>query len=219
VGGGGGAIDGVCCGSSDQRGDRQAPSSEELGPQTDSSNCDPASLQNRRERLVNLSIVTVTHHRSEILLEKASPSLQQQTCSNFEWVVINDGCDVATRQAIEAFQKANPRMAIQYFDLDHPQEGFGLAHGRNVGLSYANYDWICYLDDDNSFVPNFVEESLGFLASHSEALYIITQQSRRRYVYVDGQVVKQGMLFLSPTSPCDVHMNGASDAIAVLIRP
>jgi glycosyltransferase involved in cell wall biosynthesis len=99
--------------------------------------------------MTNVSIVTVTHHRSEVLLKTALSSLQAQTCSDFEWVVVNDGCDVETRQAIEAFQRVNPSLAIQYFDLDHPAEGFGLAHGRNLGLAYASHDWVCYLDDDN----------------------------------------------------------------------
>jgi glycosyltransferase involved in cell wall biosynthesis len=64
--------------------------------------------------MTNVSIVTVTHHRSEVLLKTALSSLQAQTCSDFEWVVVNDGCDVETRQAIEAFQKTNPGLAIQY---------------------------------------------------------------------------------------------------------
>jgi glycosyltransferase involved in cell wall biosynthesis len=163
--------------------------------------------------LQSLSIVTVTHRRSEVLLEKAMPSLRQQTCSNFEWVVVNDGCDVETRQAIETFQKANPSLAIQYFDLDHPAEGFGLAHGRNLGLAYASREWVCYLDDDNSFMPNFVEESLGFVASHPEAACVITQQSRRRDVYAGGQAVKQGATFLSPIAPCDIDSFVAQQAI------
>jgi glycosyltransferase involved in cell wall biosynthesis len=155
--------------------------------------------------LIHLSIVTVTHHRTEALIAKALSSLQQQTCLDFEWVIINDGCDVATRQAIEALQKTNPPMSIQYFDLDHLQEGFGLAHGRNLGLTYAAHDWVCYLDDDNGFMPTFVEESLHFLTGHPEATCVITQQLRRRDVYVGGQVVKQGSTFLSPTAPCDIR--------------
>jgi glycosyltransferase involved in cell wall biosynthesis len=163
--------------------------------------------------LVDLSIITVTHHRSKILIEKVLPSLQQQTCSSFEWVIVNDGCDVETRQAIEVFQKANPSLAIQYFDLDHPAEGFGLAHGRNLGLAYASHDWVCYLDDDNSFMPNFVEASLEFVAGHPEAACVITQQSRRRDVYAGGQVVKQGSTFLSPTAPCDIDSFVAQQAL------
>jgi glycosyltransferase involved in cell wall biosynthesis len=163
--------------------------------------------------MTNLSIITVTHHRSEVLLKIALPSLQSQTCWDFEWVVVNDGCDVATRRAIEVFQKENPRMTIQYFDLDHPAEGFGLAHGRNLGLACASHDWVCYLDDDNSFEPNFVEESLEFVAGHSEAACVITQQSRRRDVCVGGQVVKRGSVFLSATVPCDIHSFMTQQAI------
>ena len=49
-----------------------------------------------------ISIITVTRNRAELLAQKALASLQQQTSFGFEWIVINDGFDTATRALIES---------------------------------------------------------------------------------------------------------------------
>jgi glycosyltransferase involved in cell wall biosynthesis len=143
-----------------------------------------------------LSIITVTHDRPEVLQTQAMPSILAQSCKDFEWVVVNDGGDPATRQLIEQLQA--PGFPLQYWEMPHPEVGFALADGRNLALDRATSDWVCYLDDDNSIAPNFVEVTIAYLDQHPQATSVITQQFRRRDVYRQGELVRQGKPFLSP---------------------
>jgi glycosyltransferase involved in cell wall biosynthesis len=49
--------------------------------------------------MLKISIITVTRSRLQLLV-KAIASLQAQSSQDFEWIVINDGGEVATQKAI-----------------------------------------------------------------------------------------------------------------------
>jgi glycosyltransferase involved in cell wall biosynthesis len=150
----------------------------------------------------SISIITATYDRSTILKKKAIPSLLQQTDQDFEWVVVNDGSDLQTRQVVERLQTNFP---IVYREIAHPEQGFGLAYGRNCGLEAATGDIVCYLDDDNSLAPGYIAAVKAFFGSSPHASFSMVRQSRHRDVYQQGQLIRQGKTFISPAVDCTVE--------------
>ena len=148
-----------------------------------------------------VSIITVTRLRPQ-LLSKAIDSLKAQSSQDFEWIIINDGEDIATRELISNSQID---FTHTYLEMRHPHEGFGLSHGRNRGVAIAQGAIVTYLDDDNTFKPNFVEETVAFFEHHPQMNYAMPIQQRRRDIIRDGVVVKRGKEFFSPTSDCTVE--------------
>ena len=148
-----------------------------------------------------VSIITVTRLRPQ-LLSQAIDSLKAQSSQDFEWIVINDGEDIATRDLISNSQIDFTHI---YLEMLHPDKGFGLSYGRNRGVVIAQGDIVTYLDDDNTFKPNFVAETIAFFDHHSQVNYAMPIQQRRRDVIRDGVVVKRGKEFFSPTSDCTVE--------------
>jgi glycosyltransferase involved in cell wall biosynthesis len=146
-----------------------------------------------------LSIITVTRTRPHLLLN-AIESLRSQTCQDFEWIVINDGVDIPTRNLVHN----HPLSFYTYLEMAHPAKGFGLSIGRNRGLVVAEGEIVTYLDDDNTFKPNFVAETIAFFDTHPQMNYSMPIQQRRREVLRDGVVVKRGKEFFSPTPDCKV---------------
>jgi glycosyltransferase involved in cell wall biosynthesis len=110
-------------------------------------------------------------------------------------VVINDGKDPLTRQAIESLKLPFP---LQYAEIEHSEQHFGLCLGRNVGLAIASGNLITYLDDDNALRPEFVQQITAWFAQNPNFDYCLPQQWRRRDVKQNGQTVKQGTPFVSP---------------------
>lgn len=101
-------------------------------------------------------------------------------------IVINDGEDAATTQIV---RNAGICFPHTYVDMAHPDRGFALAYGRNQGLSIAAGDILTYLDDDNTFKPNFVSETLAFFDRNPSVSYSMPIQQRRRDILRDGIVV------------------------------
>ena len=95
-----------------------------------------------------VSIIIPTYRRpKEVRL--AAESALAQTWGEIEVLVISDGPDPATRVAVEAL---DPR--LRYLEL--PSNG-GPAAARNAGVEASSGEWLTFLDDDDSMLPNKVE--------------------------------------------------------------
>ena len=151
-----------------------------------------------------ISIVTVTRNRAELLSSRALASTRQQTSFNFEWIVINDGGDTATRKLIESVKPDLPFDCI-YREMPHPENGFALCHGRNLGISLAQNDLVAYLDDDNALYPDFVASMTGFMSANREIKLALPLQKRSRQVWQNAQVVVRGKTFISPQANSNVE--------------
>lgn len=49
---------------------------------------------------MKLTVITATHKRAEKLASVAKPSVLAQTVKSFEWIIVNDGRDISTRDLI-----------------------------------------------------------------------------------------------------------------------
>jgi glycosyltransferase involved in cell wall biosynthesis len=150
----------------------------------------------------NNSIITATYNRASLLATKALSSVQQQTDSRFEWIVINDGYDPETRNLIA---RSKFSCCVRYLEMPHPNAGFGLCHARNLGMATATGTLIAYLDDDNTIAPTFVSSVQQFFHQHPQIQCSMVQQWRQRD-QVDGNLlVRSGVPFLSPPAAATVE--------------
>lgn len=145
---------------------------------------------------MKLSLITATHFRATVLANRALPSVLQQTDSDFEWIVVNDGRD---SQTYDLIRHLRADCSVTYLEMDHPDNGFGLCHARNLGKSVASGDILSYLDDDNAIAPTFVVETKSFFQQHPEVRCSMVQQRRRRDIIQNGESVKLGQPFISPS--------------------
>lgn len=105
-----------------------------------------------RERSL-VSAVIPTRNRPSLVVGAVKTALNQ-THPDMEIVVVLDGPDDSTHQALEAL--ADPR--IQVVTLPQPQ---GACAARNAGIQAANGEWIAFLDDDDEWLPRKIELQLS----------------------------------------------------------
>ena len=96
-----------------------------------------------------VSVVIPTLRRPALLI-RAIRSVLAQTYPRFEIVVVVDGPDLATKEALDTIVDARLR------PLQSPQR-LGAAMARNLGVSQATGDWIAFLDDDDEWLPKKLE--------------------------------------------------------------
>lgn len=156
---------------------------------------------------MQISLITATYNRAESLRSIVIPSVLAQTDLEFQWVIVNDGGDLHTRDAVaQLIDTSQGKIPITYLEMPHPDEGFGLCHARNLGLDRATGEWVSYLDDDNAIAPQFIASTKEFLHKHPEIQYSMVQQSRRRCVVNQEQeVVRDGKPFISPCTGTGVE--------------
>jgi glycosyl transferase family 2 len=105
------------------------------------------------------TVLIPTHDHGPTLL-RSVPSALAQTVSDLEVLVIGDGAPDETRELMAELCAADER--VRYFD--HPK---GERHGetyRHEALQEARGEIVCYLSDDDVWLPEHVEEMRALLA-------------------------------------------------------
>ncbi len=123
------------------------------------------------------SVIIPTYNRCH-LLWKTLISLQRQSYSDFEILVIDDGSIDKTKALVKEFQ-ADSR--IKYFY----KENGGSCSARNYGLAKAQGDIIAYVDSDEEVYSNFLEVALHFFNLSEEHIFAISNYNRVLEQYDD----------------------------------
>lgn len=108
-----------------------------------------------------VSVIIPTFNRAYTILN-AIESVHKQTYDNIEIIVIDDGSTDNTQELLKHLD------TLRYFKLKTNQ---GQSNARNVGLSHTKGEFICTLDSDDVWLPEFVENALRHSVNYNLDLF------------------------------------------------
>lgn len=94
--------------------------------------------------------VVIPLYNKELSITNTVQSVLDQTCQNFEIVIINDGSTDSSVKAVEAINDNRIRLIHQ--------ENQGVSAARNRGIKEAKYEWIAFLDGDDLWHREHLEK-------------------------------------------------------------
>jgi len=107
-----------------------------------------------------VSVIIPTYKRSDSLV-RAIESVLNQTYTDVEVIVVDDNNDDEFRKITAArMEQFSNRMNVYYVQHECNKNG---SAARNTGISYANGDFIAFLDDDDVFLPQKIEKQYNRL--------------------------------------------------------
>jgi glycosyltransferase involved in cell wall biosynthesis len=121
------------------------------------------------------SLVVPTFNR-QALVVRAIASVLNQTFSDFELWVIDDGSTDDTRYAVESF--SDPRLL--YRKIDNSERGIA----RNTGIRASSGRYVTFLDSDDILYPNHLQAAfqklsqLGFPECYHQGYVIMNNAGR-----------------------------------------
>ena len=104
-----------------------------------------------------VSIITPSWN-SEKYIKKTIESVQKQTYSNWEMIIVDDCSSDNTVKIVKEISRKDPRVHI----LEQDTNG-GAAKARNRSLNAATGRYVAYLDADDIWKPSKLEKQVQFI--------------------------------------------------------
>lgn len=87
-------------------------------------------------------------------------SVREQTLTDWEWLIVDDGSTDGTIDIIQQFAGLDPRIRLL------TQQHAGPSAARNLAMAAARGAHFAFLDSDDLWLPRFLEEQAAVFASH-----------------------------------------------------
>ena len=110
-----------------------------------------------------VSVLVAVYNASPWLAE-CLDSLLRQTLSDIQVVCIDDGSTDGSLQILRDYAGRDPRIEVVSLDSNH-----GQAFARNVGLSRVKAPLVCFLDADDWFSPDALQQAAQVFDDDDEA--------------------------------------------------
>jgi glycosyltransferase involved in cell wall biosynthesis len=114
-----------------------------------------------------VSVVIPTYNRPE-LLQRAVRSVLSQTYDNIELIVVDDASNIR----IDPESEFNTDL-VTAFEYIYLEKNHGGAGARNIGLNKAGGKYIAFLDDDDEWFSEKVEQQVGMLEAVSDDVGLV----------------------------------------------
>jgi glycosyltransferase involved in cell wall biosynthesis len=100
-------------------------------------------------KLMKFSIVITTYNRL-LFLKKAIESVLYQTVGDWELVIVNDCSSDGTKDFLDSL--SGPKIKAV-----HNPKNLHKGGARNVGIENCSGEFVCFLDDDDYYLPHHLE--------------------------------------------------------------
>ena len=125
-----------------------------------------------------LSII-IPCYNDPIFVSEAVKSAKEQTYSNKEIIIINDGSNELTKKVLDKI--VNPIVSVVH------QKNKGISGARNRGFFEAKGEYIMLLDSDDIFDKTFAEKAITVL-NNNNSVGVVTCWGKR---FIDDKILSE----------------------------
>lgn len=134
--------------------------------------------------------VIVPVYRVEKFLRNCVESIQHQTYSNFEIILVDDGSPDSCPFICDEFEKLDQRIKVI-----HKPNG-GLSDARNAGMKIAKGEYFCFVDSDDYIAPTMLEHLMYAIVQKNTKMAIsnfkIIDERGKSVVEENGNLIVDG---------------------------
>ena len=143
-----------------------------------------------------VSVITPAFNAEKYIKETIA-SVLNQTHTNFELIIVDDGSTDKTSELVEIMIKNDTRIKLV------KQKNLGVSMARNTGFSISNGSYIVYLDADDIWMPDFIEltllkflsdESLGIVHSDYQMIDENFKKEEKTHASEEGNILEHLLL-------------------------
>lgn len=108
--------------------------------------------------------IIIPLYNKELSIHQTLSSIYNQTFTDFELVIVDDGSTDKSVEKVEEFMNSRGLTNIRIIK----QKNAGPGAARNTGSKNAKADWIVFIDADDELLPDALEHFCNIINSHRE---------------------------------------------------
>ncbi|MED3646437.1 glycosyltransferase family 2 protein [Halalkalibacterium halodurans] len=130
-----------------------------------------------------VSIITPCYN-AEMFIRDTIESVLNQTFSNWEMVIVDDGSTDRTVQIVESYASQDERIRLIQLEKNS-----GPAVSRNTAIQHARGRYLAFLDSDDQWLPEKLERQLEFMQKRNVAFSFTSYKTMTEDGSETGKVV------------------------------
>ncbi len=130
-------------------------------------NCErqaPGSEDALRDPLVSVVMIFLN---GQPFIEEAVESVLTQTYRNWELLLVDDGSSDGSTELTQRYAAEDPGRVRYLCHAEHANRGMSVS--RNVGIKAAHGLYLAFLDADDAWLPQKLQQQVALLEAHREA--------------------------------------------------
>ena len=132
--------------------------------------------------------IIIPVYNAEEFLKYSVESALNQTYSNLEIILVNDGSKDSSGLLCDEYAKKDSRVKVIHVDNG------GQGRARNIGVQNSNADWIVFLDSDDYYDENAIQYLVNTRDKYRSDLVITPLNVVYKYEITSKQSVKEEIL-------------------------
>ena len=110
--------------------------------------------------------IIVPVYNAQRYLENCVQSILAQTYRDFQLILVNDGSTDESGNLCDGFASRDSRVTVIH------QKNAGVSAARNTGLAVTSGEWVCFVDADDTLLPQMLEQTVGTACQHGVDMVI-----------------------------------------------
>lgn len=160
-----------------------------------------------------ITVFTPTFNRGDLLVNLYN-SLKNQSCKDFEWIIVDDESTDNTCDVINGFLKEKNEFEI----ISLKQAHGGKHRAINLGVKNANYEWFFIVDSDDTLTDDAIEWIISHIKEadeNSELCGISGTRVLKSGKRIDGELLLDDNQYADLYSYESYKINAAGDMAEV----
>jgi glycosyltransferase involved in cell wall biosynthesis len=125
--------------------------------------------------------VLMSVYNGEKFIEPTIQSVLNQTYSDFDFVIVDDGSTDNSRKIVQQYEQKDLRIKGIYLD-----ENTGFSGALNLGLAKINTQWVARIDEDDIWYATKLEKQMSFLQKNEGYALVASWMN---YIDKNGNII------------------------------
>lgn len=122
--------------------------------------------------------IVMPYYKNHDIVERSIRSILQQKITDFELIIVDDGSEDGVESIIDQLNDDRIRLITQ--------KNQGVSAARNNAIKNSKGEWICFLDSDDEWLPDHLQEIAEMQQKYPEVRMFVTSHRREGKNIVDS---------------------------------